>query len=312
MTGLLRKRLPEWSPRLLEGSDEAPEVGWIAIAELQYDMLRWVDGRAEGYQRPLEEPRLAQMLASYDPRLLGVIVVVRRADGSYWVVDGQHRIELLRRLGRSVVLAEIHTGLTREQEADFYYHLNRDRRTPNRWNQFGSRASSGDPRILAIIELAQGCGFRVGTADRSLSSIAAVAVLERVYGWIDGPRLLRVTLHKITELWPSDVIARDGVFIEGLALLIWNYDGSWRQDTTETIDWKRLDSVFSKTTAREVMRKAKNLKAEQGFTMNPSTYAIAFRDLYNGKTNFTRRLTGKVLLPRATGVPRAVLGGRNR
>lgn len=291
------RKIAAWSPQLMEASDSSPEVGWITLGELHYDLLGWRDGVAEGYQRPIDEARARRYLDNFDAHLLGVITVSRRADGSLWVIDGQHRCWVLQQLGKSVALAAIYSGLTRQQEAIFYNRLNVERVTPNRWNQFGARASGGDPRVLAIVDLAAGCGFRVGTADRSAHSIAATSMLEKVYGWPDGPQLLRQVLPKIKELWPADVTARDGVFIEGLALLVWNYDGSYYRDQVETIDWRRFDDVFSKTRAVDIMRRAKELKIEAGFEMNAATYALAFRDIYNGNAKFRRRLGGKMVHP---------------
>lgn len=296
---VLAKKIRAWSPRLMDESSDSPEVGWLSLGELHYDWLTWgEDGQPSGYQRhPLDEVRIAKYVAEFDPYLLEVITVNRRADGSLWVLDGQHRNEVLRRLGKNVVLAAIYSGLDRKTEADVYHRLNTERKTPNQWNRFGSRGSSGDLKVAALITLASECGFRIGTADRSLQSIAAVNTLDRIYGWPDGPRLLRQVLHKITEVWPADVIARDGVFIEGLALFAWNFDGSFLSRERNTVDWRRFESVFGKIRGTDVTRKAKELKIEAGFAMNASTYATSIREFYNGKSNFGARLEGRIAIP---------------
>jgi len=300
MTALLKK-VPEWSPRLLQATDDTPEVGWVSIAELHYDWLHWVDGQPVGYQRPLDPGWVAKHLSVYDPGLVHLVTLSRRADGSLWVIDGQHRIALLAALGKQVVLAAISSGLTREQESARYERLNSDRKQPNQWNRFGARGSSRDPKTLALIALTAECGFKIGTADRSLGSIAAVNMLSRVYEWSNGPALLRFVLRKVSEIWPTDIGARDGVFIEGLALLVWNWDGGYLLREGNAIDWRRFDTIFSKVRATEITRRCKELKIEAGFAMNASTYATAFRDIYNGKANFTGRLNGRVLTPTARG-----------
>jgi len=310
----LAKKIKPWSSRLMEGDDETPEIGWVSVGELHYDWLTWDEnGYPHGYQKPLDELRVERYVNEYDPHLLGVITVSRRTDGSLWVIDGQHRCAVCHRLGKSVVLAAIYSHLDPETEAAHYYRLNTDRKSPNQWNRFGARGSSGDQKIAALISLTAECGFRIGTADRSLHSIAAVNMLERVYGWPDGPRLLRQVLRKVTELWPTDLVARDGVFIEGLALFTFNFDGSYLTREGNGINWSRFDSVLSKVKATEITRKCKELKIEAGFAMNASTYATAIRGFYNGKSNYSGRLEGRIVIPSARTASRSFSGlGRVR
>lgn len=305
---LLSKKKPEWSPRLMQTqSDDTPEIGYVQIAELRYDLLRWVDGRAFGYQRPLDEARIEKYVAGYQSHLVEPATINRRADGSLYVIDGQHRIEVERRLGHTVALARVFTGWTPEAEAETYSRLNTDRKRPNLWNTFGARASAGDHLALAIVGLARDCGFKVGTADRSLESIAAVNALETLYKLPDGPRLLRTTLRKIREYWPTAIAARDGVFIEGLARFIYTWDGSFYDAGGNVIDWGRTDKLFALHVASEIVQRAKALRIETGITLNATTYSLAFRDIYNGKANYTGRLVGNVAQPH-----RASLTGHRR
>lgn len=309
----LAKKLRPWSPRLIDEGAESPEIGWVTVGELHYDWLTWTEDGPTGYQRPLDEPRVADYVGAFDPHLLEVITLHRRADGSLWVIDGQHRCEVLRRLGKSVVMAAIYSGLDRAAEAAMYERLNTQRKTPNKWNQFGARGSSGDPIVAALIGLAAECGFHVGTANRSMNSIAAVGTLERIYAWPDGPRLLRQVLRKIAEVWPADLIPRDGVFIEGVALFAWNFDGSFFARDGNAIDWRRFDTVFGKVRGTDITRKCKELKVEAGFAMNASTYATALREIYNGKANFGGRIEGRIAIPRRGQPVRTFTGlGRSR
>lgn len=295
----LAKKLAAWSPKLLQGEQMTPEVGYVQIGELHFDWQRWEGGRSVGYQRQLDEGRVGRYSAEYDPRLARPVVVNRRADGSMYVIDGQHTIAIERGLGRSVVLATVWDGLTPQQEADLYNRLNSQRVTPNQWNRFGARATAGDPKALAIIALAAECGFKTGTPDRSINAIAAVNALERLYDV--SPALLRQTLTKIRELWPTDVVTRDGVFISGLAWFIYTWDEAFYPTSVGTegdvIDWRRFDDVFSKVTGRDVVRDVAVMRIESGMSVNAAAYAVAFRDKYNGKSNFRRRLLGRPISP---------------
>jgi hypothetical protein len=290
----------------------APPVEWVRLDELHVDYLRWEDGAPKGYQRPLDEPRVDEILREFDENRIGIGVVNRRPGGTLWIVDFNPRVAVLKRLGRQIARAEVYDGLTPEEEADLYYHLNHDRKPLNQWNKFGARGTSGDPIVQALIDLAAAHGFKIGTADRSLQSIAAVTTLERVYGYPQGPRLLGQTLATVNATWPRDVGARDGVFIAGLALFIFNWDGSYLPATGPTIDWRRFAKVFSDVSAPDLVKKCKQLKIEAGFAMNAHTYALGFREFYNGKSNFTGRLEGRVTMPSQRGYRRMGPPTRNR
>ena len=53
----------------------------------------------EQYQRILNMKNVAGIVKNFDPAKLGVLVVSHRTDGTYAVLDGQHRLTALRRLG---------------------------------------------------------------------------------------------------------------------------------------------------------------------------------------------------------------------
>ncbi len=294
---LTRKIVP-WSSKLLEAeSAETPEVGYVSLAELHVDLLHWVEGQAVGYQHPLDDPRVEQYVAEFDIRRVRPLICNRRIDGSLWILDGSHTAEVLRRVGKQVALALVYNGLTRAQEANEFYHLNTDRKSPNTWTKFGSRYSGGDHVVQALVALAAEFGFRIGTPDRALQSIAAVKALEDIYKYPNGPHLLREVLGRIKEFWASDVLARDGVFLHGLASFIYTWDGGYYQSPGEKIDWRRFATVFVKVSAADIQMAAKALHREAGLQMGASTYAIGLRDIYNGKANFTRRLEGKIAVP---------------
>jgi hypothetical protein len=294
-----------WSPRLLGARDDTPEVGYVTIGELHYDYLRWTGDRFEGYQRPLtpDDDKITGMLAEFHPEAVGVIPISRRADGSLWVMDGQRRCYVSAKLGRSVTLAAIYSGLTPDEEADLYYRLNFDRLRPNCWNSFGVRYSR-DPVIRAITALVGEYGFRTGSADRSLTSIAAVGALEHIYNYPGGPAILRRTLQWIKDLWPNDVLARDGTFLTGLALFIYNWDpglGLQRPgQVDEAYDEKRVRAVFSGVPAIEVRRGSRQYRADTGAVLNGRTYATVLRDIYNNRLK-SNRIVGAPVVPYRAG-----------
>ncbi|MDY5220460.1 MAG: DUF6551 family protein, partial [Eubacteriales bacterium] len=53
----------------------------------------------EEYQRVMNMRNVAGIVKHFDPAKLGVLVVSHRKDGTYAVLDGQHRLTALRKLG---------------------------------------------------------------------------------------------------------------------------------------------------------------------------------------------------------------------
>ena len=53
----------------------------------------------EEYQRVLNMKNVNGIVRDFDPARLGVLVVNHRADGTYAILDGQHRLAALRRMG---------------------------------------------------------------------------------------------------------------------------------------------------------------------------------------------------------------------
>ena len=77
------------------------------------------------YQRPVKPSDVNNLIRRWDPAYLSPIEVSYR-DGSYNVINGQHRIEAMRKMngGADVIVpCLIYTGLSYEQEAAMYYLL---------------------------------------------------------------------------------------------------------------------------------------------------------------------------------------------
>lgn len=87
---------------------------------MEYKILNVSDLRVdESYQRPLTVT-YAQIAKNYDEKLFQPLTVSQRADGSYYVIDGRHRLEAAKILSLMTVPCMVHTGLNILQEADLF------------------------------------------------------------------------------------------------------------------------------------------------------------------------------------------------
>jgi len=113
------------------------------------------------YQRPVRERKLTKLMQEWDPSLLDPLVVSYR-DGCFYLVDGQHRVILLRRKfnGDVTVPCKLYHGMTYQQEAELCYKLDKSREHLSMAQATNALLEAGtDPEIIAIQRLLEANGF---------------------------------------------------------------------------------------------------------------------------------------------------------
>ncbi len=156
-----------------------------------------VDRRA---QRGLDEKRVAEMAKAFNPELLCVPVVSKRADGTYHVCDGQHRCMccIAAGFGDVPITMDVREGLSLDQEAQLFLDLNGNRKGARAFDKFSVRLTAKDPSALAIQATLKSVGCKMTTAKQH-GGVMAVSAVESVYkhgnlertmralaAWLDG------------------------------------------------------------------------------------------------------------------------------
>lgn len=254
-----------WDTRLLD--DKGLHFEPVKLEDLNIDPL---------YQRPLRATKLSKMIEEFNPDELTAIVVSRRSDGTLWVLDGQHRVEVLSRLGKAVVLGDIREGLTREQEAFLFYRLNEGQTAVGAWDKFRARLASKEPVAVRINGITEEAGFRIilhsgSTADER--HIAAVSSLERLY----NIGKLKTTLEVIGAVWPHDKGAVQSYVLQGLGAFLFSFDGD------PAFEVGQLLTSLDQVPVSSIVKRAKQLQVETGRAgQQGQMYGYAIRDAYNG------------------------------
>jgi hypothetical protein len=279
-----------WHPKLLD--DRGLKFENVRLDEINVDA---------SYQRPLSRAKIESMWETFDPAELTAIVVSRRSDGSLWALDGQHRIELLQRVGKAVVLADVREGLTIEEEARLFYRLNTGQTRVSSWDTFRARLRAKEPVAVRIEELVTRHGFFIG---RNIDGgISATTALELAY---DLGRLEK-TLAVIATVWPNDKTALESPIILGLANFLAQLDSS------DNYDDGQLLTSLDKIPASGILRRAKELSLETGRTnQRGSLVAYAIRDAYNGllvRGSRPKKQLHAAILTRGAGKARALRRG---
>lgn len=162
-TEALRRRLREKAPRRLP-------VG-----------LLYQNVDREHYQRLLDEPKVQRIVRDFDPDALGVPLVCARADGSWWILDGQHRIEAVRR--RFGVGEEVWCDVVPEREpqaeASLFRRVNTERSGLTALQSWHTDRMVGVRDVLDAERVLQQYGRRVGTGEREVRCAGAVREIVR-------------------------------------------------------------------------------------------------------------------------------------
>ena len=210
------------------------------------------------YQRVTNPKQVESIVKHFDEAKLGALTVSLR-DGKYYIIDGAHRLSALRSLKFTHALCEILTGLTHEQEADYFRRQGEDKRALKPVDLFKAGIIAGDENCIKINEIVKSNSFQIGFSNNNFYLLGAVHALFSItkdYGY----EVLDDTLCLIANTWAGIGRATSGAVLLGVAEFVHRY-GVLEFD-------KRLCDCFGSVwfEYREVMRGAQyTLKARKYF-----------------------------------------------
>lgn len=206
------------------------------------------------YQRDLDQRRVTKMVAEFDLTLLGVIEVSDRGNGTYAVLEGQHRMAAVQAAKGPAhhLVCQVHRGLTLADEARVFYEIDRRRKTLNGWDRWKARRGAGDPKVHEIETILTTFRLRVEMSDVD-GAVRSTAALEKVMT-LGGRPLLTSTLSVLIAAYRLKQDAYDGHIIQGVADVMRYY----RPDDELTID--RLVTALQTIAPRQLKSRAAALR----------------------------------------------------
>lgn len=189
-----------------------PELRQLRVSDLIVD---------PHIQRSVDRIRAGAMATDLDMDAVGVITVSRRTNGSYHIIDGQHRVEALRLAGGEgeKVHCRIFSNLSVEDEARMFRLLNNSK-SLQALDKFRVRVVEGEEVAVFISDVLTRYGWKVTPASGE-GCFTAVVAAERVYHR-DYTAVER-TIATVTRAWGHDSASADGRIIEGLGLVYARY-----------------------------------------------------------------------------------------
>jgi hypothetical protein len=171
-----------------------------------------------GYARPQSEDRIKKLRKELDIRKVGTLEVSRRADGTLWLINGQHRREIGLERGIESLPAIVYEGLDRQAEADLYLGF-ADALPQQALSVFMAKLSRGDRTAMTVKATVENVGLKVGldykAAHADDGTVVAIGRLERIYATA-GSHGLREVLHLAKEAWGFDHRAYQQAMLEAL------------------------------------------------------------------------------------------------
>ena len=211
-----------------------------------------------GYQRVTSDSQVKKIVENFDENKLGVLTVSWR-DGKYRLADGLHRSKALKILGYTHAPCVVLTGLTYEQEADFFRRQNENRRGITTFDDFKAGLEAKDAVCLEINEILHENGFQIGRGGFfKIASVNALFTIVKDYGY----RTLDDTLFILANTWSTVPEASNYDFLLGTAEFIYRYGA---MGFTERLKNKIAVIFYDYAEAMRVVRGAKTLPPRMKF-----------------------------------------------
>jgi hypothetical protein len=228
-------------------------------------------------QRGFQQQKADRIARSWNQDVVGVLVVSRRADGTNWIMEGQHRWAAAASLfGEEHPLpCEVHVDLTLAQEADMFVQINTLRSLPSPYDRFRVSLRAGYPTETAIMQVVESLGLDVGPSAKP-EKIGAVTALKRIYEDIGRPGLLN-TLSLATTAFGRRPETYDADLLQAIAFLI---------AVAPKLDRKRLLRILGGTKRAPMnpddwKRQAQSVRKVGGSTSRGMAVAKVISDAYD-------------------------------
>ncbi len=210
-------------------------IEYLSVDDMQVD---------PAYQRLVKTGMAKKIAASLNMCAFGVLIVGRRVDGTYWVVDGQTRLSAARRANLHIVPCSVFESTGPVLEAQVF-RLANERTNLRQIEAYKAALTGGDPETVAIEEMVSDCGFQVSDNKGRWPGIKAVSSLRVAYRnnvLYEVLTAIRLAYERATD--DIQTSATQGYMIDALrfAFVTWG----------NQIDQRRLVAVLAKLNPRNM------------------------------------------------------------
>ncbi|GHU38144.1 hypothetical protein FACS1894105_11590 [Clostridia bacterium] len=173
----------------------------IKIANQRIDRVRIADFRPSNYQRTTDPKQVKNIISKFNETKLGLLTVSYR-DNQIFLVDGAHRTLALRELGYTHATCLVLTGLTYDEEAEYFRLQDEDQRGMSPWNKFNAGIEAKNPVYVKINDIVKVNGFTITRSNGNFYNLSSVYALFTIVADF-GYDVLDNTLCLLASTWSS-------------------------------------------------------------------------------------------------------------
>ncbi len=224
----------------------------------------------QNYQRELSHKQVTRTADNFDPFQINPVKVSKR-DGHYYVINGQHTMEIIARISGSrdtPVWCMIYDEMDYTREATVFAEQMKYVRALTPYDIFVAKIEAGNQDSLMIKTVVETYCLTISNEVKT-GNVCAVKTLENIYDRLGVDALSR-TLRVCVSTWDGDSRSLTSNMLKGLAMLLAAYDDVIKDD----IFVDKLGNVSIK----ELNRTAKDRRP------GPAGFAEAMLVYYNKKS----------------------------
>lgn len=266
------------------------ELKRVHIAVLNVD---YAPPYGSGYARPLSNGRLRVLHRDWDSMACSPLIISKRADGSLWVIDGNHRRVTAYDKGILQLPAMIFSDLERAREADLYTKLGTVLgQTP--WTRFLSKLAAGDLDAQEIVQIVERHGLEANATGYQDGRIQAIARLEWIHAR-GGPDGLDWTLAFLTTAFNGQREAFGEMQLEGVFGFCQRY--------SERVDRDEVARMLGAAGINAWHDRAASIWGRVDVGKRSNTFGMAIADMHNDVLRKKGRKVKDLLPAWATSLP---------
>ena len=244
--------------------ERASVVRWVPVALMEI--------HPKAQREKINWARVDYLVANFDPDKLGMPEVNHR-DGIFYVIEGGHRTEALRKMGwgDQQIPCVVYTDLTDAEMHEKFLSLN-DKLAVSPLDEYRNAVGAGRTVECDIDRIVNHNGLHVGTSKGN-GTIQAVAALKSVYH--RGPGILNHCLSIIRDAYGDPGLVAP--MIRGIGLLCQRYGAGL--DTTQAV--LRLSNA--KGGVGGLLQRAQTIKLTTGNALEHCVAAAAVETINAGR-----------------------------
>lgn len=229
--------------------ERVARLRWIPLAEMRVNPIA---------QREFRPHWVSKLVNEFDPEQIGNLTVNCR-EGAYYIVDGQHRAEVMKAIGWADQSVQCWTyqGLTEAEEAEMFLKLN-NKLTVTTFDKFRIAVQAGRTAESDVDRIVRFHGLHVAR-NTAPGAVGCPGTLMKVYSKC-GPKALSRTLNIVAEGFGDAGL--DQFVIEGIGLVCQRYGDEFdAHKAVEKFGSMRGGVAGLLNRAAQIMTKTGNAKA---------------------------------------------------